>query len=168
MLSPVMTNLLNEQIARELYSVNLYRQMAAWCDHQGLIGSAAFLDAQARDEDDHFQRFYRYVRETGSLAVIAAIPAPPSSWPDIRAVFQDALVHEQQITRAINALYKAAFEEGDFATVSFLQWFTTEQHEEERLLRTVHDKLRIIGADPKGLYWIDKEIGKLAERTAGS
>lgn len=167
MLDPRIADLLNAQLGRELYSANLYRQMAAWCDHQGLAGSAAFLDAQAADEDDHFRRLYRYLRETGSRALVPAVPAPPGAWADLAAVFHDALAHEQGITAAINALYKAAFDAGDFATVTFLQWFTSEQHEEERLLRTVLDKLRIIGADAKGLYWIDREIGKLAAQAGG-
>jgi ferritin len=166
MLSPTLTKALNDQLGLELYSVNLYRQMAAWCDHQGLAGCSAFLEAHADDEDDHYGRLFRYIRETGALAVIPAIPAPPASWADVPAVFAAILEHERSITRSINAIVKAAYDEGDYATVGFLQWFTTEQHEEEHLFRTVLDKVRIIGVEGKGLYWLDKEIGKLARKPA--
>ena len=166
MLSAALTKLLNDQIGLELYSVNLYRQMAAWCDHQGLTGCSAFLEAHADDEDDHYARLFKYIRETGAMAVIPAIPAPPTTWKDVAAIFADTYAHEQSITRSINAIVKAAYDESDFSTVGFLTWFTTEQHEEENLFRTILDKPRIIGVEGKSLYWLDKEIGKLARKPA--
>ncbi|MBM4059849.1 MAG: ferritin [Planctomycetes bacterium] len=168
MLSANLTQLLNQQIGLELYSVNLYRQMAAWCDHEALVGCAAFLEAHAEEENGHYARIFRYVRETGAKAVIPALPAPPTQWQDVAAVFAATLEHEQTITRSINAIVKAAYAENDFATVGFLQWFTNEQHEEEHLFRTVLDKARIIGTEGKSLYWLDKEIGKLAKGAAAN
>lgn len=166
MISPNLTQLLNKQIGIELYSVNLYRQMAAWCDHEGLVGCAAFLEAHAEEENAHYARIFRFVRDTGAKAVIPSIPQPPAEWRDVAAVFAATLEHEQTITRSINTIMKAALDEGDYATVAFLQWFTNEQHEEERLFRTILDKARIIGTEGKSLYWLDKEIGKLAKGVA--
>jgi ferritin len=163
MLSAAIINRLNAQVSAEFYSSNLYLQMAAWCDHKGFPGCAAFLAQHASEEYQHGRKLFTYVTETGGLAKIGSIEAPKAEYGGIQEIFDQTLAHEITITGKINELVKAAMDEGDFSTFNFLQWYTAEQHEEEKLFRSIIDRIRVIGADGKGLYWIDKEIGKLAK-----
>lgn len=164
MLSPIMIEKLNKQINLEFYSSNLYLQMASWCESQGLEGCNAFLRRHAREEMLHMQKLFDYVNETGAMAVLGSIEAPPSQFETIKEVFQKTLAHEQEVTRSINDLAHTAFSEQDFSTFNFLQWYVAEQHEEEKLFKSIIDKIEIIGLEDRGLYFIDQEIAKL---TAG-
>lgn len=161
MLSPKLTDCLNRQIGLEQYSSNLYMQMSAWCENQGLIGCAGFLRQHAEEENGHMQRLFQYVIDTGGMAQIGAIEAPRSEFKDIKDVFEMTFAHEQAITKAINDLVSTAFAESDFSTFNFLQWYVSEQHEEEGLFKQILDRIRIIGTDGTGLFMIDQEIGKL-------
>ena len=163
MLSEALIGRLNTQVALELFSSNLYLQMAAWCEHKGLPGCSAFLAQHASEEYQHARKLFTYVTETGGLAQIGSIEAPRAEYAGVQAIFDQTLAHELSITGKINELVKAAMDEGDFSTFNFLQWYVAEQHEEEKLFRNIVDRIRVIGADGKGLYWIDKEIGKLAK-----
>lgn len=164
MLSDTLIRKMNDQITLEFYSSNLYLQMAAWCDHKGFPGCAAFLAQHASEEYQHGRKLFTYVMETGGLAQVGAVAAPRTEYPGIQAVFESTLEHEVMITAKINDLVKTAMADGDFSTFNFLQWYTAEQHEEEKLFRNTVDRIRMIGADGKGLYWIDKEIGKLVKK----
>ena len=161
MLSQSMIDKLNAQITLEHYSANLYLQMSAWCDHKGYTGCAAFLKQHAAEEMMHMHKLFAYVSETGGLAVLGAIDAPPTQYEDLGAVFEMTLAHEREITQAINTLAAAALAEQDFSTFNFLQWYVAEQHEEEALFMGIVDKINIIGLDGKGIYYLDKEIRKL-------
>ena len=163
MLSPSLIERMNVQVGLEFYSANLYLQMAAWCDHKGFPGCAAFLAQHASEEYQHGRKLFTYVTETGGLAKIGAVDAPKAEYAGIKEIFDQTLAHEFTVTAKINELVKSAMDEGDFSTFNFLQWYTAEQHEEEKLFRSIIDRIRVIGADGKGLYWIDKEIGKLAK-----
>ena len=165
MLTPSMIERLNHQINLEQFSSNLYMQMSAWCDHQGYTGSATFLREHATEELTHMYKLFDYVCETGALAVIAAVPAPPNSYASLGDVFKMIYEHEMKITAAINKLLSFALAEEDFSTFQFLQWYISEQHEEERLFKSILDKIAVIGLDGKGIYFLDKEIRKFAGRT---
>jgi ferritin len=166
MLSATLTDRMNAQITLEFYSSNLYLQMAAWCDHKGYPGCAAFLAQHASEEYQHGRKLFTYVADTGGLARIGTVDAPKADYAGIQEIFDLTIAHEVMITGKINGLVKTAMEEGDFATFNFLQWYTAEQHEEEKLFRNIIDRIRVIGPDGKGVYWIDKEIGKLAKGPA--
>ncbi len=166
MLSPSLIERMNAQVTLEFFSSNLYLQMAAWCDHKGYPGCAAFLAQHASEEYQHGRKLFTYVSETGGLARIGAVEAPKVEFKGIQEIFDQTLAHEVMITAKINGLVKTAMDEGDFSTFNFLQWYTAEQHEEEKLFRNILDRIRVIGADGKGIYWIDKEIGKLAKGSA--
>lgn len=168
MLSPTTIDSLNDQINLEQYSSNLYMQMSAWCDHQGYTGSAAFLRDHAMEELQHMYKLFDYVCETGALAQLAAVEAPPASYASLEEVFRLTYEHELKITRAINKLVANALAEEDFSTFQFLQWYVSEQHEEERLFKSILDKIAIIGMEGKGIYFLDKEIRKLAGGNAAS
>lgn len=163
MLSEKMVEQLNQQINLEFYSSNLYLQMSAWCEYQGFEGSAEFLKLHAQEEMEHMQRLFTYVNETGNIAVLGTIEAPPIQFDTLTAVFQQTYEHECLITKAINGLADTAFTEKDYSTFNFLQWYVAEQHEEEKLFKSVLDKIEIIGEDGKGLYFIDKELRDLAK-----
>ncbi len=168
MLSQTMTDRLNRQINLEFYSSNLYLQMAAWCDHKGYAGCAGFLKQHAAEEMMHMQKLFGYVSETGGLPLVGAVEAPPAEFADLGDVFRKTLEHERFITGKINDVVAAAFEEKDFSSFQFLQWYVAEQHEEEALFQGIVDKIEIIGLDGKGIYFLDKEIAKLAQNRAAA
>lgn len=161
MLSQTVTDHLNEQINREFYSSNLYLQMSAWCTFKGLDGCATFLQAHATEEMDHMQKLFNYVNETGSKAVLGQIDAPPTDFESVNDIFQKTYEHECFITKSINSLVHAAMGEEDYSTFNFLQWYVAEQHEEEKLFKSILDKIEIIGTEGRGLYHFDREMGNL-------
>jgi ferritin len=157
---------LNKQINLEFYSSNFYLQMSSWCATQGLDGCAAFLKGHATEEMEHMQRLFDYVNECGALAILGAIEAPPTEFANIKVVFEQTYEHECLITRAINDLVHAAFEARDYSTFNFLQWYVSEQHEEEKLFKGILDKLEIIGTKDSGLYHFDREMAQLESAPA--
>ena len=161
MLSSTMVEKLNEQINLEFYSSNLYLQMASWCENQGLEGCAAFLRHHAREEMQHMQKLFDYVNETGAMATLGAIEAPPCEFESVKDIFQKTLKHEYLVTKQINDLADTAFSEKDFSSFNFLQWYVAEQHEEEMLFKSILDKIEMIGMEHKGLYFIDQEVAKM-------
>jgi ferritin len=159
MLSKSMVERLNEHIALEYYSSNLYLQMSAWAEVRGLEGCAAFLRRQAEDELAHMHRLFKYVYETGALPVVGALKAPPTEFGSIGELFQQVLDHEKFITGQINGLMNLAWDERDHSTINFLQWYVAEQHEEEHTIQLVLDKIRNIGESGSGVYFIDRAVG---------
>jgi ferritin len=166
MLKQEIIDKLNEQINLEFYSSNLYLQMAAWCEFKGLSGSARFLTQHAQEEMGHMQRLFTYVNETGVMAKLGQIAAPPTEFESLVDVFEKTYKHECFITGKINGLADTAFHSKDYSTFNFLQWYVGEQHEEEALFKGILDKIEVIGTDGKGLFFIDQEIGKLAAGAA--
>ena len=168
MLSAATIDRLNKQINLEQYSSNLYLQMSAWCDHQGYTGCTAFLRQHASEELLHMNKLFDYVCETGALAILGALEAPQAQYKSLAEVFELTYQHELSITKSINGLVAAALAEQDFSTFLFLQWYVSEQHEEERLFKSILDKIQVIGLDGKGIYFLDKEIRKLVGATTAT
>ncbi len=164
MLSKSIVAKLNDQISLESYSSNLYLQMSAWTEIKGLDGSAAFLRVQAKEELEHMHRLFKYVHETGALPIIGKIEAPPTEFKSIGDLFQQVLDHEKIITGKINALMDSALKENDHSTVNFLQWYVSEQHEEEHTIQQVLDKIHNIGESGSGVYFIDRAIGGMLRK----
>ncbi|MGL5005961.1 MAG: non-heme ferritin [Plesiomonas sp.] len=163
MLAQAMIDKLNEQLNLEFFSSNLYLQMSAWCDHHGFDGAALFLRQHAIEEMQHMQRLFNYVSETGALPLIGAIAAPDTEYRSLSDVFEKTYEHEQLITRQINELVHVAFSTQDYSTFSFLQWYVAEQHEEEKLFKSILDKIELVGEDGKALFFIDKDLRALAQ-----
>ncbi|MCK5829885.1 MAG: non-heme ferritin [Methylococcales bacterium] len=162
MLKEQVVNKLNQQINQEFYSSNLYLQMSSWCAHKGLEGSAKFLKSHAAEEMRHMQRLFDYVTECGAIAKLGEIKEPPTEFESIVTIFQQTYEHEILITSNINDLVHVAFEMQDYSTFNFLQWYVAEQHEEEKLFKSILDKINIIGTEGRrGLYPIDQVIGNL-------
>ncbi|MDP8100618.1 non-heme ferritin [Phocoenobacter atlanticus] len=161
MLSNKIITMLNEQLNLELYSSNLYLQMSAWCTNKGYEGAAIFLREHATEEMGHMRKLFTYLNETGAYTTIAEIEAPKSEFSSLKEVLELTFEHEKLITKKINELVEITLAEKDFASFNFLQWYVSEQHEEETLFGGILDKLNLLGQDSKGLYYIDKELAKL-------
>ncbi len=161
MLSNKIIDKLNEQINCEFYSSNLYLQMSSWCDNQGLEGCAMFLANHSKEEMGHMNRLFSYVNECGSMVKLGDIKAPPTEYASVTEVFEEIYKHELFVTKLINELVEAAFSEKDFSTFNFLQWYVGEQHEEEKLFKAIIDKIKIIGADGRGLFHFDEQMKQL-------
>jgi ferritin len=160
MLSEKMNTALNDQINAELYSAYLYMSMNAYFKSINLDGFAAWMQAQTVEETEHAQKLYDYVNQRGGRVVLGAIDAPPRDWTSPLAVFEDTLTHEQKVTGLINNLMEIALAEKDHATQIFLQWFVTEQVEEEESVGGVLEQLKLMGAAQGGLFMLDRELGK--------
>lgn len=168
MLTQKVIDQLNAQINWEFYSSNLYLQMSAWCSGRGLDGSAAFLKDHAKEEMDHMQRLFEYVSECGALPILGDIKAPPLEWDSVNEVFDQTYEHEMFVTQKINELVDVALSEKDHSTFNFLQWYVSEQHEEEKLFKSIIDKMNIIGTEGRGLYHFDQVVGNMiAQRGDG-
>lgn len=163
MASKKMIKKLNDHMNKEFYSSNLYLQMSAWCDTKGLEGSTTFLKMHAGEEMLHMKKFFTYISELGEMALVGQIEAPPVEFKSLKDMMEKILKHEKYVTKCIHELTEAAWEEKDHATYNFLQWFVSEQHEEETLFKTVLDKLDLVGSENKqGLFFIDRELGQMA------
>lgn len=160
MLTNSMRDKLNEQIEVEFFSSNLYLQMSSWANAKGYPGTAAFLMRHSDEERMHMTKLFDYVNETGSQAIVPALDKPETEYEGLPDLFKKVLDHEKFVTSKINELVDAAFTEKDWATFNFLQWYVAEQHEEEALFTSILDRINLIGTEGRGLFLIDKEIGK--------
>ncbi|WP_297056581.1 ferritin [Thermosulfurimonas sp.] len=158
MLSEKMEAALNEQIKWEFYSAYLYLSMAAYFEDLGLEGFSHWMKAQAAEETMHAMKFYRFVHERGGRVRLQEIPKPPEEWDSPLACLEYALNHEQEVSRRINALMSAAKEEGDHATEIFLQWFVSEQVEEEDSFGRLVNQMKLVKDSPQGLFHLDREL----------
>jgi ferritin len=153
--------LLNIQIGLEGLSSAYYLAMASWCDKSGYATSADFLYRHTEEERQHMLKLFHYVNDAGGHAQHPDITGVKSDFKSLREVFEDILHHEIEVTKAINQLVDHCFQIKDFTTFHFLQWFVTEQREEETLARRAVELFDIIGEEGVGLWTIDNEIGKL-------
>ena len=156
MISSKVEELCNRQVEREGYSSNLYLAMASWAENNGLPGIAQWLYAQAEEERIHFLKFIKYINERGGTTVIPAFSKPPSEFSNAENLFREVLKHEEFITASINEIVHLTLGEKDYNTNNFLQWFVTEQIEEEASVRTILDKIKLTG--PANLYIFDRDI----------
>jgi ferritin len=150
---------LNDQLNFELYSAYIYMSMSAALESMGLPGFANWMRIQTQEEVSHAYKFYHHLLERGSKVKLAAIPEPKTEWPGVLDIFKDALAHEQIVTGRINDLVDLAIKEKDHASNMFLQWFVSEQVEEEASVEEIIQKLKL-SEDAKGvLFMLDKEMG---------
>ena len=160
MLSDKMQMTLNKQLNAEAYSGYLYLSMKAWFESKGLKGMSHWMGHQAREEFFHTQKFYTFIIERGGKVNLTAIDAPAVDWASPLAVFENALAHEKKVTGLINDLVNLAKSESDHASDIFLQWFVTEQVEEESAADEIVQKLKLAGDSGPGLFMIDSELGQ--------
>jgi ferritin len=157
MLSKKMETALNGQMTKEFYSAYLYLSMSAACTSMGLKGGANWFSVQNLEEMVHFNKFYTFVLDRGGKVTLDKVEKPPSEFPSLANMYEQALKHEQFITASINDLVDLARKENDHATEVFLQWFVTEQVEEEANASDVLARLNLAGKE--GLFLVDKDLG---------
>jgi ferritin len=162
MVSKKMAEQLNQQVNLEFFSSNVYLQMSAWAETNRLSGCAAFLKKQAAEEMMHMMKIFDYVNETDHMAVLGKIDAPATSFKSVEDVFQKVYEHEKHVTKKIHEIAELAWKEKDLTTFNFMQWFITEQHEEETQAKGILDKIELIGSDKKSLFMFDNELGNMA------
>jgi len=159
MMSEKMQEAMNEQINAELYSSYLYLAMSSYFTSVNLVGMANWMRVQTQEELFHAIKMYDFVNERGGRALMRAIAQPPGDWESALAVFENGLSHERKVTGLINNLLDLAMAERDHATSIFLQWFVTEQVEEEANASAIVNKLKMIGQDASSLFALDQELG---------
>ena len=162
MLSKKLENEIIEQIKAEEESSRLYLSMASWCEVNGFAGAAKFLYEHATEEREHALKFLFYVNDRGGHAKVLALEEPAYEFKSLHAVFEQVLEHEIMVTGLINNLVALSMEEKDYTTHNFLQWFVTEQIEEESLMRGILDKFNLAEGAKGGLFHLDKELESLA------
>lgn len=160
MISKAMNEALNKQINAELYSSYLYFSMAAQAMALGLAGTAHWFEVQTKEESDHASKFFEYINDQGGRVVLSAIDQPPVEFASLPVMIEESLKHEQKVTKAINGLVDLARAEKDYATEIFLQWFVSEQVEEEQQLRTILDAIKLMGSHTSSYYYLDHELGE--------
>ena len=158
MISKKMEKAINDQINAELYSAYLYLSMAGYFDGKGMKGAAHWMRVQAQEETTHAMKFYLHVYDRQGSVQLSAIKAPPTTWKSPEAVFADVCEHEAKVTALINNLVDLANREKDPASGAFLQWFVTEQVEEEASAREILDQLKLNGDNGPGLILLDREL----------
>ena len=160
MISKKMAESLNKHMNLELYSAHLYLSMSSNANEMGLKGAANWFFVQYREEMIHFMKFYAYLTDQGVVISLLASKAVPNKYKSLLEMLQKTLTHEQLITKCFNELTEQAVQEKDHATQIFLQWFVTEQIEEENNDRDLIAKLKLVGDSGQGILMIDGEMGQ--------
>jgi ferritin len=158
MISRKMQDAFNQQLNAELYSAYLYLSMSAYFESMNLKGFANWMRCQVQEEMVHAMKFYSFIHDRGGRVVVSAIEGPPVKWNSPLKVFEDTYKHEQKVTSLINKLVDLAIKEKDHAAGTFLQWFVTEQVEEEASADAVAQKLKLAGGQGAALFMIDAEL----------
>jgi ferritin len=160
MISKAISDSMNNQINHEMYSAYLYQSMSAYFESANLPGFAAWMQVQAREEQAHAMKFYTHILDRGGKVALQAISQPPVDFESPKDIFQQSYTHEQKVTGLINAIYTLALAEKDVASQIFLQWFITEQVEEEKNASQILNMLNKIGSSVGSLYQLDHNLGK--------
>jgi len=165
MLSKTMQEALNNQVRLEASSSQAYLAMASWAEIQpGLDGVAEYFFLQSEEERVHMLKLMRFVNERGGFAVVPVLQQPMITFKSLKNMFEDFLNGEIAVSNSINELVDLALKEKDYATHNFLQWYVSEQIEEEKSARILNEKLELIGEDKSGLYLFDRDIMATRQR----
>jgi ferritin len=156
-----MAKAINDQISYEASSANAYIAIGSWCERIGYDGSAAFFFEQAVEENGHMLKFIHYLNSVEAEAMISAIEKPPSNFESLESTFQFGLNSEKTVTKSIYDLLNMTEKEKDRSTYLFLQWFISEQIEEETLFHTILQKFDLLGRDKLAVYQIDQSLASV-------
>lgn len=151
---------INAQINAEMFSSYLYLSMSAWLGQKNLGGFSSWMRVQAQEELFHAMKMYDYLIERGGVVQLGAIAEPKTFWESTYEVVEDVVGHEEKVTALINNLVDVAIAEKDHASNIFLQWFVTEQVEEEASVGGVLERMKMIKDDSAGLFALDMELAK--------
>jgi ferritin len=164
MLKPLIEEVLNKQIIVEAQSSQIYLAMASWSEVLGLEGVAKFMYSHSDEERAHMLKIVKFINERGGHAIVPPLDSPPTQFGTIKEMFQDLYKHEVKVSASINDLIEVCLLEKDYATHSFMQWYVTEQIEEEAMAKNILDKIHLIGDDKGGLYLFDNDIKLLVNQ----
>jgi ferritin len=167
MLNTKIQDAFNKQLNAELFSGYLYLSMAAYFESHSLKGMAHWMRLQAAEELQHALKFFDFINDRGGRALLASVEGPQAEWSSPRAAFEEAYEHERKVTGLIHNLVQLSTRENDHASSVFLQWFVSEQVEEEASAQEIAEKLKLIGDNPVALFMIDRELGQRAPGEAG-
>ena len=160
MLSQVMQDAINEQINNELFASYSYLSMSAWCEHQQFTGCARWMRMQSDEERAHALKLQDFLLARNGRVILKTIAQPTVEFESVQSVFEQALGQEQVVTAQIDKLYELAFHEKAFAALVELEWFITEQVEEEKAAREIVHKFNMVKEDPASLLDLDRELGE--------
>ena len=160
MLKKTVLAALNEQVNAELHSAYIYLGMSGWCEHRNLPGFAAWMRKQFEEEQAHALKIFDYVHDQGGTVTLKAIAQPAASYKSLQAVWEATLAHEQHVTSLIHKLYALAQKEQDFATQALMQWYVTEQVEEEKNASAVLEQVKMVGTNSSAVFFLDRHVMK--------
>lgn len=158
MISAKIEKALNQQVQLEAESSQIYLAMASWAEVEGYNGVSDFLFKHSDEERVHMLKLVKFINERGGHGVIPALPQPAQKYKGVKPLFEQVLSHEIHVSEEINKLVDICLKEKDYTTHNFLQWYVSEQIEEEALARRIIDKLKLIGDDKGGFYLFDRDI----------
>lgn len=158
-MNPRVLEAINRQINSELTASYSYLAMSAYCECQKFTGAARWLRLQSQEENMHAMKLFDFVLARDRSVELLAIERPKADFKSVAEVFERALEQEQEVSRQIDSLYEIAFNEKAFSAVAELQWFLTEQVEEEKTAREIVAKFKLVGNDPASLLDLDRELG---------
>jgi ferritin len=160
MLSNNLLTAINDQIKHELYSAYFYLSMSAWTESHNMPGAAKWLSKQAQEEQGHAMKLYGYLQDRGAKVTLQAIPQPPAEFTSLLDVFEQVKEHEAKVTGLIHRLYETSLKDNDYASQIELQWFVTEQVEEEKNAAMIVDALKSVGTQGAALFMVDHWLGE--------
>ena len=166
MLSKKIEGALNKQVTIEAESSQVYLSMASYAENLGFEGVSQFMYAHSDEEREHMLKLMKFINERGGHAKVSQLVAPPSEFGSFKDMFQNLFDHEVMVSKTINDLVDISLQEKDYATHNFLQWYVSEQIEEESLARNILDKINLIGDDKSGFYLFDNDIKQLIVKPA--
>lgn len=164
MLKQTVQDALNEQIKAELESAYVYLAMSAYSESVNLRGFASWMRAQSQEELGHALKLFDFVNDRGGRVTLQALAQPPADYKSALDMMEHTLNHEQKVSGLINRLYELALKESDYPTQAHLQWFITEQVEEEKTAQEIVEQLRMIGNHTPGLLMLDRQMGQRSEK----
>ena len=167
MLSKTIEEALNKQVRVEASSSQVYLAMASWAETLCFDGVATFMDAHSDEEREHMLKLIKFINERGGHAKVSQLDAPPAEFGSFKEMFESLFQHEVKVSKSINDLVDITLQEKDYATHNFLQWYVSEQIEEEALARNILDKIKLIGDDKGGLYLFDNDVKSLIGAQSG-
>jgi ferritin len=160
MLKPKIQEAFNRQLNAELHSAYLYLSMAAYFESENLAGMATWMRVQAQEEVVHAMKFFDFINERDGRVTLTELEGPKTEWASPLDAFQGGYEHECKITGLINQLVDLSIQESDHAANAFLQWFVSEQVEEEATAKSIVDKLKLAGDSSVALLMLDGELGQ--------
>lgn len=158
-LSKGLEKAINDQVTKEFQAAYLYLAMAAWCEERNFDGFGNWMKAQAREEATHAMKLFEFVLDRGGSVALGPLSQPKTTWKTPLGVFEAAAKHEAAVSASIRAIYEQAGKEKDHSCQIMLQWFITEQVEEEKTSTSLVERLRLVGDNPAALMMLDSQLG---------